>query len=245
MLVCSLFSCQRKINADHHQVEKYGTIAIPLDSTVNPSGTTFQYIDSDSGEFLALQNKAVHGIEIFDINSGSHVRSIKLNKDGPNRTGEVNGFRIFSLDSVLLASYPQKLALFNFNGEKTADFAVKDPQNEVNYISSTSEIPFLFSGKSVFGAQPFFRNFFDMTASDLSGYSHIYEVDLADENPSAEWLPISNPADSWDKGKKVSKFTWTDRGDSILVSPYNDHRIWVVSKKQKKLLDLKTSNLPT
>jgi hypothetical protein len=244
LLVCALFSCQKEIQHRSFLYKKIDSIAIPLDSTVNPNGTSFQYIESDSGEFLALQNKAVHGIEIFNLETGIHLKRIKLNKDGPNRSGEVNGFRIFSKDSLLVASYPQKLILFDFEGIKTAEFPIKDPQNEVNYISSTSEIPFLFSGKKVFGAQPFFRNFFDMSSADLVNYSHIYQLNMESLNSEAEWLPVSNPEDTWNDGKKVSKFTWTDRGDSILVSPYNDHRIWVVSKKQKKILGLKSAKSP-
>ncbi|SEF55334.1 DUF4221 family protein [Algoriphagus boritolerans] len=233
----SIFSCSPKEEKIQLSLTVLDSIKIPLDSTINPNGTTFQYINSDSGEYLALQNKAVHAIEIFNLEFGIHAKRIKLQKDGPNRSGEVNGFRLFSNDSLLVASYPQKLMLFNFEGLKTSEFPVKDSQNDVNYISSTSEIPFLFDGKKVFGAQPFFRNFFDMSASDLGKYSHIYQLDMESVNPEAEWLPISNPEDTWKEGKKVSKFTWTDRGDSILVSPYNDHRIWVISKKSGELLN--------
>lgn len=237
IIFISIFSCSPKEEKTQLSLSVLDSIKIPLDSTINPNGTTFQYINSDSGEYIALQNKAVHAVEIFNLESGIHAKRIKLQKDGPNRSGEVNGFRIFSNDSIFVASYPQKLMLFNFEGLKTSEFQIKDTQNDVNYISSTSEIPFLFDGKKVFGAQPFLRNFFDMTASDLSKYSHIYKIDTESTNSEAEWLPISNPEDSWKEGKKVSKFTWTDRGDSILVSPYNDHRIWVISKKSGELLN--------
>lgn len=233
-----VFSCSPKEDKLKLTISILETIQIPLDSTINPTRTSSQYILSDSGEYLAIQNKSVHGIEIFNLESGIHSKRIKLQKDGPNRSGEVNGFQIFSIDSLLVASYPQKLMLFNFEGVKTGEFPVKDTQNDVNYISSTNEIPFLFDGKKVFGAQPFFRNFFDMTASDLGKYSHIYRLDMESGQPVTEWLPISNPEDTWKEGKKVTKFTWTDRGDSILVSPYNDHRIWVISKARKELVNL-------
>lgn len=237
LIVSLLLSCNTKTEEGNLSLQVIETVKIPLDSTVNPNRTTYQYINSDSGEFLALQNKSVHGIEIFNLKTGAHKKKIKLQREGPNGSGSVNGFRIFSNDSLLVASYPQKLMLFNFEGIKTSEFPIKDTKNDVNYISSTSEIPFLFDGKKVFGAQPFFRDFFDMTASDLNKYSHVYQLDMKSANPQAEWLPISNPEDTWKEGKKVSKFTWTDRGDSILVSPYNDHRIWVISKKSGELLN--------
>jgi hypothetical protein len=236
ILLLALSFCKPREERNSLFVSVFDTIKIPIDSSINPSRRNNQYILSDSGEYLAIQNKAVHGIEIFDLNTGNHEKRIGLQKDGPNRSGEVNGFRIFSHDSLLVASYPQKLMLFNFEGIKKAEFPVKDTQNDVNYISSTSEIPFLFDGKKVFGAQPFFRNFFDMTASDLGKYSHIYQLDMKSDNPQTDWLPISNPEDTWEDGKKVSQFTWTDRGDSILVSPYNDHRIWIISKKRAELM---------
>ncbi|MDO8965418.1 DUF4221 family protein [Algoriphagus sp.] len=244
LVVASVLSCNSKTEDVSLSLQVIETIKISLGSTVNPNRTTYQYINSDSGEFLALQNKSVHGIEFFNLKTGAHNKKIKLQRECPNGSGSVNGFRIFSNDSLLVASYPQKLMLFNFEGIKTSEFSIKDTQNDVNYISSNSEIPFLFDGKKVFGAQPFFRNFFDMTASDLGKYSHIYQLDMESINPEAEWLPISNPEDTWKEGKKVSKFTWTDRGDSILVSPYNDHRIWVISKKRKELLELVEAKAP-
>ena len=244
IFLAAAFSCCQKNDKPKLSFSIIDTVKIPLDTNVNPNGTTFQYIDTDSGEYLAIQNKAAFGVEFYNLQSGRHVKKIKLSKDGPNRSGEVNGFRIFSKDSLLVASYPQKIMLFDFDGVKKAEFPIKDPQNEVNYISSTSEIPFLFEGKTVFGAQPFFRNFFDMTASDLGKYSHIYRIDMASDSPEAEWLPVSNPEDSWKEGKKVSKFTWADRGDSIVVSPYNDHRLWIISKSQKQSIALKEAKAP-
>ncbi len=209
-----------------------------MDSTINPNGTTFQYINSDSGEYLALQNKAVHAIEIFNLEFGIHAKRIKLQKDGPNRSGEVNGFRLFSNDSLLVASYPQKLMLFNFEGLKTSEFPVKDSQNDVNYISSTSEIPFLFDGKkSIWRTTIFFGIslicLLRILVNTVISINWIWNLLTQKLNgcPSPILRILGR------KGKKVSKFTWTDRGDSILVSPYNDHRIWVISKKSGELLN--------
>ncbi|GMQ31218.1 DUF4221 family protein [Algoriphagus confluentis] len=213
------------------------TIRIPLELDISPNRTSFQYINSDSGEYLAFQNKIGPRIEIFNLDSKHHVTSIKLAQDGPNRVGIANGFRIIAQDCLLIASIPPSIKILNFEGIKHKDIPVLDTINHVNFLSSNNEIPFLFSDHELFGAQPFFRNFFETTPKDVSSYSHIYKVNLTTEK--AEWLPISHPSDAWDEGKKTPNFTWTDRNDSIVVSPQTDHRLWIISKRGGNLLGYK------
>ena len=214
-----------------------GTLIIPLDSSINPEMGSLQYMDTDSGEYLALLNKTVYGVELFNLNTEKHTKRIKLEYEGPNGVGTTNGFRIFSPDTLLVASLPPELRIMDIRGNLKASIPVQDPDNYVRYLASNIETPFLFDGKVLFGAQPYFRNFFDMGVGEISDHVHVYRVDLT--SGEVTWLPVSNPPDIWKEGKKLQNFTWTDRYDSIIVSSVSDHRLWVISKKEGKLLERK------
>lgn len=216
------------------------SLLIPLDPSVNPERGSLQYMDTDSGEYLALVNKSVYAVELYHLNTGKHVRRIKLEREGPNGVGTTNGFRILSPDTLLLASLPPELRIMDLKGKLISSIPVQDPQNYVRYLASDNELPFLFDGSILFGAQPFFRDFFDMGAGEIAGHRHVYRVDLS--SAKVEWLPISHPPDLWEDGKKDEKFTWTDRYDSIVVSPVSDPRLWVISKKEGKLLGRKEAS---
>ncbi|MBN7810419.1 DUF4221 family protein [Algoriphagus sp. H41] len=237
LLVISIMGCdvqkqEKKLHAIVHQ-----SVKIPLELTVNPKRSSFQHIDSDSGEYIALHNKIGPRIEIFGLDSFDHIRSIDLATDGPNRIGTPNGFRILSRDSLLIASIPPQVITIGFDGVKKGSIPVVDTVNHVNYLSSNNELPFLFDGKMLFGAQPFFRDFLQTRPDEIGSYSHVYRVDL--NSGKTDWLPISHPSDLWDEGKITPHFAWTDRRDTIVVSPQTDHRLWLISKQKGELLGYK------
>ncbi|KEO71647.1 DUF4221 family protein [Anditalea andensis] len=221
------------------EIETVGSLEIPLAQTISPSRMRFQYFESDTGEYLAFMNKVSSSIEIYDLNSRKSVKSIQLQSEGPNGVGVHNGFHILSKDSLLLASIPPKVLLLDFEGNKLGTFPVEDKDNKVNYLASNNKIPFLFSGNEIFGTQPFFDDFFYMKAEKIPSYKHIYKFQLSSATPEVEWLPVSHPSDIWNDGKKTEDFSWTDRQDSIIVSPSTDHRLWIISKKQGELLAYK------
>lgn len=239
ILFLFIFSCTKQLDHIDIGTSIHQTLKIPLDLDIIPNGTSFQYIDSDSGEYLAFQNKIGPRIEVFNLETNQQVSSIKLAQDGPNRIGTANGFRIISRDCLLIASIPPSIKILNFDGIKKKEIPVIDTINHVNFLSSNNETPFLFNDDELFGAQPFFRNFFETTPNDISTYSHIYKVNL--NYGKTDWLPISHPKDAWEDGKKTPNFSWTDRNDSIVISPQSDHRLWIISKKDGKLLGLKTA----
>ncbi len=240
-LLYSLLSCSPTVENMEIKAEFAGSVEIPLGERVSSEPRSSQYIETDSGEYLAVFNKFLPSIEIYNLNTKKSAKRILLSKDGPNRIGVSNGFQIFSYDTILLASIPPKLMVFNFEGVKTSTISIDASENNVNFLSSTNEIPFLFDGKSIFGAQPFFQNFFTMKSEEVANYKHIYKVKLSSEDMKAEWLPISNPPNIWNDGKKTEDFYWTDRNDTIIVSPQTDHRLWLISKKEGKLLGYKNA----
>ncbi|TNF43768.1 MAG: DUF4221 domain-containing protein, partial [Cytophagales bacterium] len=145
VIIFSFFGCTKQNQHTDLIATVHQTIKIPLDLDIMPNGTSFQYIDSDSGEYLAFQNKIGPKIEVYNLNTKQHVSRIKLAQDGPNRVGTTNGFRIISQDCLLIASIPPSIKILNFEGIKKKEIPVVDTINHVNFLSSNNEIPFLFS----------------------------------------------------------------------------------------------------
>jgi hypothetical protein len=215
----------------------YSSLQIPVNQNFSPDRTRTQYIKSDSGEYLAILNKIGPAVEIYNLDSKKLAKRIKLNQDGPNRIGLDNGFYLMAPDSLYLASIPPKILILNFQGEILKKIPVTPEQNSVNFLTSNNELPFLFDDEFLFGAQPFFQNIFQMKENDLKTTKHLYKINLKDQNNTTEWLEVFRPSDSWKNGKKDGNFSWTDRYDSILVAPYTDHRIWLISKKNGELIN--------
>ena len=233
-----VFSCKSPIEKSGLDTGTYGSLSIAVNSDFNPDRTRIQYYESDSGEYLAILNKSLSRIEIFNLDTKVSEHNIPLAKDGPNRVGITNGFQIVSLDCLLLATIPPQIKIIDFKGIIKKSIPVNDQDNKVNFLSSNNEIPLLMGTNSIFGAQPFFEDFFEMSKNDIAQYTPIYKINLSDKSP-AEWLQISHPSDIWENGKKTEKFSWTERYDTIIVAPHTDHRLWLISKDKGNLLGYK------
>lgn len=238
LLLIFILSCKPSIKESRLNTNIFGSLSIGLNPNFNPDRTRIQYYESDSGEYLAILNKSLRRIEIFNLDTKVSEYNIPLAKDGPNRVGVTNGFHLVSLDCLLLATIPPQIKIIDFNGKIKKSIPVNDQENKVNFLSSNNEIPLLLGKNSVFGAQPFFESFFEMNKSDIANYTPIYKINLSKKSPT-EWLQISHPLDIWENGKKTEKFSWADRSDTIVVAPHTDHRLWLISKDQGNLLGYK------
>ncbi|MFN3761496.1 MAG: DUF4221 family protein [Algoriphagus aquaeductus] len=231
-----LAACNGGKNSDPFRAYKHGKLEIKLSETFAPSSHKLQYIDSDSGEYLATVNKSLKKIELLSFSSLSSVHQIHLPLDGPNKIGSENGFRIVNPDCVIIATIPPAIKIMDFQGNLKKTIPIRDPENRVNFLTSDNRLPFLFGDNSIYGAQPFFKNMYEMSKEDIQTSKHIYRVQLENNEEKIEWLPANHPNDIWDKGRKSMELTWASLGDSIIVSPTSDHRLWVVSKKRGELL---------
>lgn len=228
------FSCKKDNNVKNLELLSQETLEIPISESFNPDRTRTQYYESDSGEYLAILNKSDFSIGIFDLEKKQLDLSIPLTKEGPNGVGLDNGFQIVSKDSLFLATIPPKIRILNFDGKLLQSISLENKDNGVNFLSSNNEIPFLFSKDKLFGIQPFINNFFRISEDEASSIKPIYEVDLLTTPPSVSWLKIQRPAGFWNDGRKDDNLSWTARYDSIIVAPYTDHRLWVISKRERK-----------
>ncbi len=240
-IIFLIFGCTQQ-NSIHPGLSaiKHSSLEIKTDEGFSPNIQRTQLIDTDSGEYLAIMNKANPSLQLFSLGERESKLTIPLYNEGPNRIGVDNGFHIASKDCLLIATIPPKILVLNFEGEIKKSIPVRDPSNMVNYLSSTNETPFLLSGSSIYGAQPFFQNIYQVKESEIKRSKHIYKITQIQEDQfETNWLPVYRPEDVWKDGKKSMDFTWTQKGDSIVVSPHTDHRLWVISKKDNAILDYK------
>jgi hypothetical protein len=231
-------SCERNENIEILQLLPIEPLEIPISESFNPDRTRAQYYESDSGEYLAILNKTNFSIGIFELEKKQLDISISLTKEGPNGVGLDNGFHILAKDSIFLATIPPEIKILNFDGELLQSISLENKDNSVNFLSSNNEIPFLFSHNKLFGIQPFFNDFFNISENDASSINPIYQVDFSTPITELSWLPIKRPSGFWDEGRKDENLSWTDRFDSIVVAPYTDHRLWVISKREKKIISI-------
>lgn len=244
-IVLFLFSCTKKTANLPIKPLSVEPIEIPISSNFNPDRTRSQFIESDTGDYLAVLNKIQFSIGIFDLEKKKLVQTIQLEKEGPNGIGLDNGFHLLNKDTLLVATIPPKIRVLNFRGEILNSISVQNSSNTVNFLSSNNETPFLFDQKKLYGIQPFLENFFDINEEDALEVKPIYEVELDEPNLPTEWFSSYRPKGFWREGKKDENLSWTDRYDSIIVAPYSDHTISIISKKTRKLITRKAvkSNL--
>lgn len=239
LLLLTITSCSIITEKATIKAEKYDSLEIPLGKSFLPETGKTQYFDTDSGEYLAIVNKGQNNVEIVNLTSRKWRKPIHLSREGPNGIGSHNGFRILAKDCLIVASIPPNLRILDFEGNLKKTISVRDPDNQINFLTSDNRLPFLLGDGVIYGAQPFFQNIFETTVDQVRKSKHLYKISLISGEESTEWLPIYRPKDEWENGKTSNLFNWTDRFDSILISPIADSRIWVISKKKGQLIGYK------
>lgn len=230
-MICLLKGCSQ----NYQQEEKLNpkiieSIKIPLTDRISARPFRTQYIDSDSGQYLALMNKIGSSIEIFDLKDGKNIKSIKFLDDGPNSIGMFGGFTIKSIDSIFTATItPPGISLFDFNSKKLKSYKVPDFDQPFQSLFSFNTAPFLIESNLIHFSYPYFTDFWGTSFDDFDKFSHAFIFDI--EGETFTKLPLHYPLKFWEKGKKRTEFSWLTLGDSIIISPFFDENVWIFSKK--------------
>lgn len=114
-----------------------------LDFNLNPQTSIFikslfTYIDENGKEYLTFQNNMEPEILLYDIDSQEYIKTIFLQKEGPNGVGVFGGFYIRNLDEIYIPDMMKnEVKVVNSNGE----IVKKIPYSETSEKKST--IPFV------------------------------------------------------------------------------------------------------
>lgn len=87
-------------------------------STVNVNAYCVKYHNVGNQEYLFWGNRPQNSIEIFNLRTGLHFKTIKLPREGPNSISDINGgFSVISMDSIFISnSQLGRIHMFDTNG---------------------------------------------------------------------------------------------------------------------------------
>lgn len=115
VLLVFLTCCYSK--DEQHVVEVSKTIEIPIPSHALSTYICQNIYKKDSFIYYSGYNYLHHSIDIYNLSNHESVKTVRLQKDGPDGIKDVNGFKVLSDSSILLANNSE-IAWVNFYGEK-------------------------------------------------------------------------------------------------------------------------------
>src|SRR5690606_34544425 len=108
ILICVYVSCSVETSEDMNSYALVCVDSVTLEPsyTVNVNSYCVKYYHHRNREYLLWGNRPRNSIEIFDINSGNHMKTIRFPREGPNSISRiVGGFSILSMDSIFISSF--------------------------------------------------------------------------------------------------------------------------------------------
>ena len=85
-------------------------LEVPIGSETKNFVNYSQFVKIDGVNYLGVLNYERNRIEIYDLNSGILVRKLQISNEGPEAFGELSGFFIESLDSLIVDCFYQRIA---------------------------------------------------------------------------------------------------------------------------------------
>lgn len=206
-------------------------VEVPGFMTVNPS--VIQLIESDSGNFLFVYNNISKNFQFVDLHSGDLVREVPLTYEGPNSVQGLSGGAVNNLDSIWITFTPPGIGLINFRGEVLIKRKIENDLFPVTYLGAKSNRSLYRDGNKIFGPQTYFMKHHGMRKEDIKKHQLVYSYDFRSD--SVQWYDVFYPDDFWDQGKKMSEYSWTQRGKKMYIAPWNDHEIQVFDMEAGKV----------
>ena len=108
LLLLVLIGCRNDdiINTQNYTFEKIDSITFEPLTSVNIHSMCVKYFKEGDQEYMLWGNRPQNSIEIFDIGTGNHLKTLKFPREGPNSISRiVGGFSILSMDSIFVSSF--------------------------------------------------------------------------------------------------------------------------------------------
>jgi hypothetical protein len=200
---------------------------------VNPSN--MQYIEADSGNYLFAYNHVIKRYQFIHFGTGEVVQEVPIETEGPNRVTGITGW-VLNQDSLwVIGQNPPSFNLLNYNGEVLKSRSFSNPKGPIpiNYIILNSYNRFYQLGSKIFGPQTMLQGHHEISTTDLDQYQLVYSYELKED--TVVWYDVNYSADYWDAGKKLSDFSWTRRGNELVIAPFYDSEIQVMDMETGKV----------
>ncbi|MBW3466959.1 DUF4221 family protein [Arthrospiribacter ruber] len=128
-IIVSLVSCKESHTLDVSNLDElelsFKKKVIEIDENYLSSYMDWHPYTTEETTMLVGYNQRMHSLDFFDLEKLQAVEQIKLEKEGPNAIGAVQGFFLHSKDSVFLFERG-KLHLGNLKGEVYSTFQLYD-----------------------------------------------------------------------------------------------------------------------
>jgi len=190
-------------------------------------------IESDSGKYLFYLNPTSMGLQFMNLENGKVANEIVLEYDGPNSMSNRSGIAGLEEDKVWTTFAPHAIGYFNYKAEIQFKKNIPPGEVDITYVGSDFHQELHRYGDKVFGMQPLFMNHHGMNKEDIQKHSLVYSYDMSSDQTI--WYDVYYAKDYWDKGKKITDFSWARRGDKLYISPWYDHEIQVFDMQQEKV----------
>jgi len=204
-------------------------------TNINPGIT--QLLETDSGSYLFIYNRFAKRFQFLDFPSGKLVKDIPMNLSGPNSVQGFTGGTVTNQDSIWITISPPGLLLMDYNGDILLKKPIPDGLFPVSSVGVNARKPLIQHGGKIFGAQPFFMNHHGMDKSDILKHQLVYSYDFL--NDTVAWYNVFYSEDYWDKGKKLTRFSWAEREGKIYIAPWYDHEMQVFDLSSLSVVDRK------
>lgn len=176
-------------------------ITFDIDHKTSLHNSKLQYIENDSGRYLAFLNRMDRRILFFNMETRIISYEVKFEKDGPNGIGEkLVAFHIMTLDSIIIRpESPYELCLVDTSGTVKKRY---HPTLE-NSLVPTNDIPYIATGHNygmmALGGNIVFYSSPDGWQGDYFGtFEKQVLVSINIQNGSWRYLDVSYPLEYYE-----------------------------------------------
>lgn len=229
-LVCS---CQKTSENKLLEIKMVKELKFKPEVFMAPNPSSIRLVESDSGQFLFLLNHISKNLQFFNLGNGDLVKEIELEYDGPHSMRAASGIAGLEKDKFWVTFSPHAIGYFNFEGKIQFKKDITPGEVDITYVKSDFHQELHRYQDKVFGMQPLFMDHHGMGKLDIQKHSLVYSYDMGTDR--TRWYDVYYDEDYWEKGKKISDFSWARRGDKLYISPWYDHEIQVFDMRREML----------
>ncbi|HMO41587.1 MAG TPA: DUF4221 family protein [Saprospiraceae bacterium] len=137
----TIFACTKEQETTGY-LKKVGHLELPSPPGNDPYSYSVKYYDKKDEQYLFWHNNFDHSILVYDLEKKEIAKTMRFEREGPEKLYKIQGFTVLSFDSIYLATeLPGKLYLVNGNGKLMQQLIFADTEdlrNANNYTSMNS-----------------------------------------------------------------------------------------------------------
>ncbi|MCX7637487.1 MAG: DUF4221 domain-containing protein [Cyclobacteriaceae bacterium] len=207
-------------------------IILHADSSTLNRFDYIQYLNHHDKELLFFLNRVKNEILIYDAKKENPIHRIRVPVEGPDGAGTIQGFKVYSPDSILITSRQiSKIFLIDGKGKILQSYNYRtsidgeliypvrlgmDPYKELDLVGGKFYLPGMVEG-----------NWLQISERDFVNTRICIELDTMSKKVSK--LSWGYPSDYWQNGRKEPVFGRIFDGQHFIYSFWGDEYIYVTA----------------